>query len=67
MATKQELVAQIKGHDDTVLMAYLEMAALECLSDSAILGFGSCAGICQPQRPLRKHVDSTIIKPKQLT
>lgn len=26
-----------------------------------------CFGVCQPQRPQRKHVDSTIVEPKQLT
>lgn len=40
---------------------------LATLTDADYLGFGTCFGICQPQRPSRKHVDSTIVEPKQLT
>lgn len=36
------------------------------LEFARLAGMGACLGVCQPQRP-RKHVDSRIVEPKQLT
>ena len=61
------------AHDDTVMMAYLNSAMNSFMSLPAAAVIGGtvrgamCLGVCQPQRPQRKHVDSTIVEPKQLT
>lgn len=51
----------------SAIPAPLSLETLESNCMEFLRETNSCFGVCQPQRPQRKHVDSTIVEPKQLT